>query len=175
MGIVESHHGHIRIRTAPGEGTTFRILFPAVEAAPDGGGPARSPRADWRGYGTVLLAEDEDGVREVVGRMLERMGFRVLPAPDGIAALEALDRSNRAVTAVLLDVSMPRMGGSETLRRIRERRPDLPVVLMSGYTEQEVASKLLDGDHGATGFLQKPFLPEDLASVLRHISQPSPS
>jgi len=174
MGIVESHHGHIRIRTAPGEGTTFRILFPAVEAAPEGGGPSRSSGADWRGRGTVLLAEDEDGVREVVGRMLERMGFLVLHAADGIAALEALDRSDSAVTAVLLDVSMPRMGGSETLRRIRERRPDLPVILMSGYTEQEVASKLLDGDHGTTGFLQKPFLPEDLTSVLRHISQLSP-
>ena len=121
----------------------------------------------------MLLAEDEEGVREVVGRMLERMGFRVLPAQDGIAALEALEGSNRAVTAVLLDVSMPRMGGSEALRRIRETRPDLPVILMSGYTEQEVASKLLNGNQGATGFLQKPFLPEDLASVLRPIAQPA--
>jgi CheY-like chemotaxis protein len=173
MGIVESHQGHIRIRTAPGEGTTFRILFPAVAARSDDAVRPRSSGADWRGRGTVLLAEDEEGVREVVGRMLERMGFRVLHAEDGMAALEALDRNTRAVTAVLLDVSMPRMGGSEALRRIRETRPDLPVILMSGYTEQEVASKLLNGDHGATGFLQKPFLPEDLASVLRHISQPA--
>jgi len=173
MGIVESHHGHIRIRTAPGEGTTFRILFPAVAAPPDDAAPRRSPGAEWRGRGTVLLAEDEDGVREVVGRMLERMGFRVLPAEDGVTALEELDRSERAVTAVLLDVSMPRMGGGEALRRIRERRPDLPVILMSGYTEQEVASKLLDPTNGATGFLQKPFLPEDLASALRHASQPA--
>jgi len=171
MGIVESHHGHIRIRTGPGEGTTFRILFPAVGAGTDAETPARASGADWRGRGTILLAEDEEGVREVVGRMLERLGFRVLPAEDGVAALEALDRSDHTVTAVLLDVSMPRMGGSETLRQIRERRPDLPVVLMSGYTEQEVASKLLDDSPGAVGFLQKPFLPEDLASVLRHASQ----
>jgi len=172
MGIVESHHGHIRIRTGPGEGTTFRILFPAVEAGPDDERPARASGAHWRGRGTVLLAEDEEGVREVVGRMLERLGFRVLSAEDGVAALEALDHT---VTAVLLDVSMPRMGGSETLRLIRERRPELPVVLMSGYTEQEVASKLLDDTPGAVGFLQKPFLPEDLASVLRHASQPTAS
>jgi len=173
MGIVESHNGHIRIRTGPGEGTTFRILLPAVGAAPDDAAPPRSSVADWRGRGTVLLAEDEDGVREVVGRMLERLGFRVLSAEDGVAALEALDRSDGAMTAVLLDVSMPRMGGAETLRRIRARRPDLPIVLMSGYTEQEVAAKLLEGNHGATAFLQKPFLPEDLAGVLRHISQPA--
>jgi PAS domain S-box-containing protein len=173
MGIVETHQGHIRIRTAPGEGTTFRILFPAVgDLAPDAERP-RSSGVDWRGRGTVLLAEDEEGVREVVGRMMERMGFRVLPAQDGVAALEALERNGDTVTAVLLDVSMPRMGGSEVLRRIRQRRPELPVILMSGYTEQEVASKLLNGDQAATGFLQKPFLPEDLASVLRHISQPA--
>ena len=171
MGIVESHHGHIRIRTGPGEGTTFRILFPAVAAGPGGDAPPRASGASWRGRGTILLAEDEDGVREVVGRMLERLGFRVLPAEDGVAALEALDRSDHTVTAVLLDVSMPRMGGSEALRQIRERRPELPVVLMSGYTEQEVTSKLLDNSAGAVGFLQKPFLPEDLARVLRHASQ----
>jgi two-component system cell cycle sensor histidine kinase/response regulator CckA len=171
MGIVESHHGHIRIRTGPGEGTTFRILFPAVGAGADDATPARPSGADWRGRGTILLAEDEEGVREVVGRMLERLGFRVLSAEDGVAALEELERSDHTITAVLLDVSMPRLGGSETLRLIRERRPDLPVVLMSGYTEQEVASKLLDDSPGAVGFLQKPFLPEDLASVLRHASQ----
>jgi CheY-like chemotaxis protein len=171
MGIVESHHGHIRIRTGPGEGTTFRILFPAVGAGAEDATPARASGADWRGRGTILLAEDEEGVREVVGRMLERLGFRVLPAEDGVAALEELERSDHTITAVLLDVSMPRLGGSETLRQIRERRPDLPVVLMSGYTEQEVASKLLDDSPGAVGFLQKPFLPEDLASVLRHASQ----
>ena len=174
MGIVESHHGHIRIRTAPGEGTSFRILFPSVGSTAEDAARPRTSGADWRGRGTVLLAEDEEGVREVVGRMLERMGFRVLPAEDGVAALEALERNSRAVTAVLLDVSMPRMGGSEALRLIRENRPDLPVILMSGYTEEEVAGKLLNGDQGATGFLQKPFLPEDLASILRHISQPTP-
>jgi signal transduction histidine kinase/CheY-like chemotaxis protein len=171
MGIVESHHGHIRIRTAPAEGTTFRILFPAVAGPGNAVPPRRSSGADWRGHGTVLLAEDEEEVREVVGRMLQRLGFRVLPAVDGITALEALEQHDHAVTAVLLDVSMPRMGGSETLHLIRERRPELPVILMSGYTEQEVASKLLDESSGAAGFLQKPFLPEDLTRVLRDASR----
>ena len=97
----------------------------------------------------------------------------MLAAEDGLAALETLQDHDGAVSTVLLDLSMPRMGGSETLRHIRERRPDLPVVLMSGYTEQEVASKLLDERTGAAGFLQKPFLPEDLATVLRHASPPS--
>jgi len=170
MGIVESHHGHIRIRTAPGEGTTFRLLFPA---APDSAesAPSRTSGAHWRGLGTVLVVEDEEGVREVVGRMLERLGFQVITAEDGIDALERLEDHNDSVAAVLLDLSMPRMSGHEALQQIRERRPEVPVVLMSGYTEHEVASKLLDGDSGAVGFLQKPFLPEDLSSVLRHVSR----
>jgi CheY-like chemotaxis protein len=118
----------------------------------------------------VLVVEDEEGVREVVSRMLERLGFDVISAENGVAALDLLEGHNGSLSAVLLDLSMPRMGGQETLHRLRERRPELPVVLMSGYTEHEVASKLLDGSTGAVAFLQKPFLPEDLTAVLRHVS-----
>jgi PAS domain S-box-containing protein len=169
MGIVETHSGHIRIGTAPGEGTTFRLLFPAVESTHDAA-PRRASGAGWRGRGTVLVVEDEEGVREVVSRMLERLGFDVISAENGVAALDLLEGHNGSLSAVLLDLSMPRMGGQETLHRLRERRPELPVVLMSGYTEHEVASKLLDGSTGAVAFLQKPFLPEDLTAVLRHVS-----
>ncbi len=172
MGIVESHGGHIRIRTAPAEGTTFRVLFPAT-AGDANTPPRRISGADWRGHGTVLVIEDEDEVREVVGRMLERLGFHVIAAQDGVAALERLDQDDGSVAAVLLDLSMPRMGGYEVLQRIRGRKPELPVILMSGYTEQEVASKVLDARSGVVGFLQKPFLPEDLTSVLRHVSPPA--
>ncbi len=170
MGIVESHHGHIRIRSAPGEGTTFRVLFPAVPDSADVG-PPRVSATQWRGQGTVLVVEDEEGVREVVRRMLERLGFLVITAEDGIAALERLEAHQGAIAAVLLDLSMPRMTGQEALHEIRRLRPDVPIILMSGYTEQGVASKLLDSVGGATGFLQKPFLPEDLTSVLREVSQ----
>jgi PAS domain S-box-containing protein len=170
MGIVESHHGHVRIRTAPGEGTTFRILFPAATDSADNS-PHQVSAPQWRGRGTVLVVEDEEGVREVVGRMLERLGFRVITAENGIQALERLDDHEGAMAAVLLDLSMPRMGGPEVLQHVRERRPDVPVVLMSGYTEQEVASKLLDGSDGSLAFLQKPFLPEDLAGALRQVAQ----
>jgi PAS domain S-box-containing protein len=170
MGIVQSHQGHVRIRTAPGEGTTFRVVLPAVDGAADAA-PRRASGAGWRGRGTVLVVEDEEGVREVVGRMLERLGFQVLQAADGVDAIHLFDQHEGTVAAVLLDLSMPRMGGQETLHRLRQRSADLPVVLMSGYTEQEVAAKILDRAGGAVGFLQKPFLPDDLSSVLRHVSE----
>jgi PAS domain S-box-containing protein len=170
MGIVESHQGHVRIRTAPGEGTTFRVVLPAVSGEAEVA-PRRLSGAGWRGRGTVLMVEDEEGVREVVGRMLERLGFHVIMAVDGHDAIRALDEHDGELTAVLLDLSMPRMGGAETVRLLRQRSPELPVVLMSGYTEEDVASKILDGLGGTVGFLHKPFLSEDLSSVLRQISQ----
>ena len=170
MGIVESHHGHVRIRTAPGEGTSFRVVLPAVTGEADKA-PRRGSGTGWRGQGTVLVVEDEEGVREVIVRMLERLGFHVIAAVDGQDALRVLDEHDGGVTAVLLDLSMPRMGGAETVRLVRQRSPELPVLLMSGYTERDVASKILDGLGGAVGFLQKPFLSEDLSSVLRQISQ----
>ena len=170
MGIVESHQGHVRIRTAPGEGTSFRVVLPAVSGEAESA-PRRLSGAGWRGRGTVLVVEDEEGVREVVGRMLERLGFQVITATDGQDAIRELDEHEDEVTAILLDLSMPRMGGAETVRLLRQRSPELPVVLMSGYTEEDVASKILDGLGGTVGFLHKPFLAEDLSSVLRQISQ----
>ena len=167
MGIVERHNGRIRIRTAPGEGTTFRIFLPALDDTGAEYATRRGPAAEWRGRGTVLVVEDEEGVREVVGRMLERLGFAVIMAGDGVAALELIDRDPGELAAVLLDLSMPRMPGQDALGHLKARRPGVPVVLMSGYTEQEVASRLVHDSGGATAFLQKPFLPEDLASVLR--------
>jgi PAS domain S-box-containing protein len=171
MGIVESHRGHIRIHTSPGEGTAFRILLPAVPTD-QAAQPRHTSGTGWRGRGTVLVVEDEEGVREVVGRMLERLGFRVLMADDGMAALERLDAEAADPTVVLLDVSMPRMGGADCLRHIRERRPSMPVVLMSGYTEQDVARKLIDNAGDSTAFLQKPFLPQDLTRVIRQVARP---
>ena len=169
-GIVESHQGHIRIRTAPGEGTSFKVVLPAVTGEADVA-PRRRSGTGWRGQGTVLVVEDEEGVREVIGRMLERLGFDVITAVDGQDALHVLDEHDGGVTAVMLDLSMPRVGGAETVRLLRQRSPELPVVLMSGYTEQDVASKILEGLGGSVGFLQKPFLFEDLSGVLRQISQ----
>jgi PAS domain S-box-containing protein len=171
MGIVRSHQGLIRIRTEPGRGTSFRVLFPAGAGAV--GQPDKPPaaRSEWRGRGTVLVVEDEEGVREVAERMLQDIGLDTIPAEDGREALDILDRVGESINAVLLDLSMPRMGGQETLRRLRQRWPHLPVIMMSGYTEESVAPQFSDAGPGMTVFLQKPFLAEDLVGIFRRIAE----
>jgi CheY-like chemotaxis protein len=84
-----------------------------------------------------------------------------------------MEQSGHQVTAILMDVSMPRMGGQEALRRLRESRPDLPVIMMSGYTEESVAVEFTDLGPGITTFLQKPFLAEDLIAVIQRTLAPS--
>ena len=171
MGIVRSHRGLVRIRSERGEGTRFRVLFPAVSGTALQPEKPSTDRSEWRGTGTILVVEDEEGVREVAERMLQEIGFQTIGAEDGRRALEIMNRVGDSVTAVLLDLSMPHMGGAETLRRLRAERPNLPVLMMSGYTEELVAPKFGDPGSGATGFLQKPFLAEDLIAVLRQFAE----
>jgi two-component system cell cycle sensor histidine kinase/response regulator CckA len=171
MGIARTHQGLIRIRTEPGQGTSFRVLFPAVPGTAHNAEKPSAVRSDWRGNGTVLVVEDEQGVREVAERILQEIGFDTITAVDGRDALEIMDRVGDTVTAVLLDLSMPRMGGQETLRRLREDRPELPVIMMSGYTEQVVAPQFSGSGPGMTVFLQKPFLAEDLIGILRRVAE----
>jgi PAS domain S-box-containing protein len=171
MGIVRSHHGLIRVRTAPGEGTSFRVLFPAVEGTAVKSKKAKAERSAWHGSGTILVVEDEEGVREVAQRILQEIGFQTIAAEDGRRAVEIMEEVGDSVTAVLLDLSMPRMGGPETFRRLRALRPELPILMMSGYTEQVVAPQFSGGGPGITGFLQKPFLAEDLIAVLRRFAE----
>jgi len=169
MGIVQSHRGLIRIRTEPGQGTSFRVLFPAVTGSVGEPEQTSTVRSTWRGSGTVLIIEDEAGVREVAQQMLQDFGFGTLTSVDGRDGLEQMRRVGPDVTAVLLDLSMPRMGGQETFRRLREEYPGLPIVMMSGYTEESVAEEFLQAGSGPTAFLQKPFLAEDLVAALRKV------
>jgi PAS domain S-box-containing protein len=170
MGIVRAHNGLIRIRTEPGQGTSFRVLFPRVSGRARKEEVPSSMRSGWRGSGTILVVDDEEGVREVAERMFQEIGYHTIAARDGREALDILRSTEDEITGVLLDLSMPHMGGQETLRHLRETHPDLPVVMMSGYTEQVVAEQLGEPSH-STGFLQKPFVAEDLVTVFRHFAE----
>jgi CheY-like chemotaxis protein len=169
MGIVQSHRGLIRIRTEPGQGTSFRVLLPAVPGTARTQEQPSAARTEWHGHGTVLVVEDEEGVRDVAERILKDFGLQTITAVDGRDALDILERGGNQITAVLMDLSMPRMGGQEALRQLRQTWPDLPVIMMSGYTEESVAAQFSEAGPGVTAFLQKPFFAEDLMGVLRRV------
>jgi len=155
-GIVRSHRGAIRIVSKPGSGTRIRVLFPKIEtrmehenALPD----TISERED-ASLGKVLVVDDEEYVRDLVRNMLESIGFEVLEAKDGSEGL-ALFSGQQDLNVCVIDVTMPGMGGIELARKIREQNASVPVLLVSGYSQQDVR----DGKLGAENikFLQKPF------------------
>ncbi len=169
LGIVRAHKGTLKVDSEPGEGTTFKILFPAME---DAGEKARSnessPLADWRGKGTILLVDDEESLLALGARMLEHLGFTVLTAADGLQAVELYRQRGKEIDLVLMDLTMPHMDGAEAFGELRRLNPDVRVILASGYGKEDVASRF--AGNGIDGVLQKPYtlarLRESLAGLM---------
>ncbi|WP_309671100.1 PAS domain-containing protein [Gemmatimonas sp.] len=168
MGIMRSHHGAIRVYSEVGSGTSVKLLFPSSVQS-SGVGTASGVRTEeWRSGGQILVVDDEDSVRAVASALLRRRGFRTQEASDGVKALELFQQQPDAFDLVLLDLTMPSMNGEETLRALRDVRPSVNVLLMSGYNEQDV-TRMFAG-RSLSGFLQKPFRAEELyASVARSL------
>ncbi|MBE7520316.1 MAG: PAS domain S-box protein [Thermoflexaceae bacterium] len=164
LGIVRGHRGAIRVESAKGMGTTIRVLLPPAGAGPPAGEQPSAPSAGATSRGHVLVIDDEAGIRAVASRMLERMGFAVTAVADGAAGVESFAANHQGLAAVLLDMTMPRMGGAEAFARFREIAPGVPVVAMSGFSEEEALSTF-QGD-GPRAFLQKPFSMGDLEAAL---------
>jgi PAS domain S-box-containing protein len=159
-GIVRGHKGAITVSSAVGKGTCFTVLFPAVEQAVEAS-PVGSPKDKLHGAGVVLVVDDEQVVRELAKKALERHGYTVLLADSGLAAIDVLRRHTGEIALVVLDLSMPHMGGEEALLELRKIRPEVKVVVSSGYSEAETMA-LFQGQR-VSGFIQKPYTSKQLA------------
>jgi CheY-like chemotaxis protein len=162
-GIVRAQHGAITVRSVPGKGSTFCVLFRPAEARAEE--RASEPQANTRG--TILVADDEPSVREFIGAVLHRAGYRVLAAADGREALAIFDREKGEIDGLVLDVVMPVMGANELLPELRARRPSLKILLTSGYTETE--ARRLSAAYPGTAFIQKPYTEQQIIKALQDV------
>jgi signal transduction histidine kinase/ABC-type amino acid transport substrate-binding protein/ActR/RegA family two-component response regulator len=154
VGILQGHRAGLRIYSEAGHGTTFKLLFPASEV-PAEATPAPAAVAAPAGKVKVLLVDDEEMIREAAAAALVSLGFTVLTAGNGFEALEVLAHRGGEVDVVLMDLTMPQMDGREAFQEIRRILPQLPVILSSGYSEQESIQDFMG--RGLSGFLQKPY------------------
>jgi PAS domain S-box-containing protein len=161
-GTVTEHHGCINIYSEPGVGTVFKLYLPL---APDKKLEESPSNEELRsGSGGILLVDDEEILRDVGQALLENLGYKVYLAEDGLQALEIYDREKENISVVILDMLMPKMGGKETLVKLKNKYPNIRVLISSGFHQEGTAAELKN--IGACGFLQKPYLRHDLAKAV---------
>ena len=165
--IVRHQHGEIVVDSTPGKGSCFEVYFPAVDSPYVVREEPAVEEIPAEGTETVLVAEDEEGVRKLVCEVLEEFGYTVLQAEDGAAALEIAAEEGRKIDLLLSDVVMPRVNGIELTKRMKRQFPDLKVVLMSGYADDSTIPDTIQ-KLGAP-FLPKPFSPGTLTQTLRMV------
>jgi two-component system, cell cycle sensor histidine kinase and response regulator CckA len=178
-GIVKQTGGFVYVDSEAGKGTSFRIFLPRHHAEPEVAAPEPAavnapadarPRTDLTGQGTILLVEDEEGLRSLNARGLRSRGYSVIEASNGIEALEALDEKDGGVDLVVSDVVMPEMDGPTLLKTMRGRNPDLKIIFVSGYAEDAFEKSLPENQQFA--FLPKPFTLSQLVAAVKETMTP---
>lgn len=167
LGIVRAHRGAIDIQSEVDQGTTIKVLFPALDEPVRRSVKEESPEEGWTVHGTVLVVDDEPQVRNLLKIVLEHKGFTVLTAEDGLQATKVFRDYKDDIVCVLLDLTMPNMGGEETFVELHQIRADVPVLLLSGYSEIEIKERF--ENLGFAGFLKKPVGSREILEKVRAV------
>jgi len=166
-GIVKQSGGFIWVYSELGKGTTFKIYLPRVEGQAPRKSPEKQTESRFQGSETILVVEDEESVRAIACRVLRERGYTVLDAPNGVRALDIAREFDGNIDLVLSDVVMPGMSGADFVSRLKQVRPDIKVLYISGYTDSAIIHNgTLDSN---IAFLQKPFSIEGLARKIREV------
>lgn len=174
LGIVRGHKGFLKLYSEPERGTSFKVFFPALKNASERVFRDVNSFKNWRGKGTVLLVDDDQAVMDITGPMLKKLGFNVLTAMTGQEALNIISScqsgaggEQEVFACVILDFTMPHMDGEETFRELRKITKNIPVIISSGYSEQEVIERF--AGKGPQAFLPKPYKLETLIEILQKV------
>src|ERR1700729_4061515 len=183
-GIVKQTGGFVYVDSEPGSGTAFHIFLPrhhpeleaqhepqATNGAVKEAAAEPKPRVDLTGQGTILLVEDEEGLRSLNARGLRSRGYTVIEASNGVEALEALEEKDGAIDLVVSDVVMPEMDGPTLLKTMRGKNPDLKIIFVSGYAEDAFEKSLPENQQFA--FLPKPFTLSQLVAAVKETMTPT--
>jgi len=169
QGIIKGHRGILTLDSEAGKGSVFRVLFPMHFSTADSPDEPHChlDTAEWNADGRILLVDDEDDVRNTAKRMLEKLGFDVITARNGREAVDLFSSQMDSIRCILLDMTMPVWDGERTLHELKKIKPDIKIVLNSGYTEHNTAQLFVD--QGQAHFIKKPYSLEELKQTLKQV------
>ena len=166
FGIIQNHHGFIEVESAVGRGTTFRLYFPIPPGFRESA-KEETKRMDEivRGTETLLFVEDEEVLRELVKTSLQERGYNVIAAEDGIDAVNLFSQYKEKISLVICDMGLPKLGGWDVFKTMKEIQPDVRAIFASGYFDPAIKLEMIKG--GAMDFIQKPYDPEEIVKQIR--------
>ena len=168
LGIIKTHNGALQLTSKPGKGTTFKIYLPVqIKECSGEESPQQIVSVPWQGSGTILLVEDEADIRFIAGEMMNDLGFTVIRATNGKEGLELFQKNAADIKLVFTDIGMPVMDGYQLFNELKTLRPDLPIIISSGFGDSDVESRIASED--IAGLISKPYSFDSLSDELKRV------